>query len=121
PLETLRQIQEQEPVRPRTLNAAIDGDLETICLKCLEKDPQRRYASASALADDLDRWLAGEPILARPLSRPERLFRWAKRQPAIASLTLTIILNASLGLFGVLNQWQLAVASEQRAVAAAAD
>jgi WD40 repeat protein len=102
PLDTLVQVIEKEPVRPGAVNPGVDRDLETICLKCLEKDPQRRYGSAEALATDLERWLAGEPILARRSTAWERAVKWAKRRPAEAALlavsclaTLTIVVLAS--------------------------
>ena len=86
PLETLKQVAEQEPQRPRTIIPHADRDLETVSLKCLEKDPTMRYGSAEALAEDLERWLAGEPILARAASPWERALKWVRRRPAIAAL-----------------------------------
>jgi thiol-disulfide isomerase/thioredoxin/tRNA A-37 threonylcarbamoyl transferase component Bud32 len=86
PLDTLLKALEQEPVHPRSLNVRIDRDLEIICLSCLAKEPQRRYASAEALARDLERYLAGEPIRARPVSTRERLLKWVRRRPAAAAL-----------------------------------
>jgi WD40 repeat protein len=86
PLDTLLQVVHQEPVPPRRLHARIDRDLETICLRCLEKDPDKRYGSALALAEDLERWLRDEPILARRSGVGERLIKWARRRPAIAAL-----------------------------------
>lgn len=95
PMETLLQVLEKEPVAPRQLNPAIDEDLQTICLKCLEKDPPRRYVGAAELQDELNRYLAGEPIIARPIGRIERAWRWCKRKPTLASL---IAVAASLML-----------------------
>ena len=86
PVDTVLQVLEREPERPRRLNAAVNQDLETICLKCLEKDPARRYKSAEALAEDLERWLAGEPIRARRAGVWERAVKWARRRPAAAAL-----------------------------------
>jgi serine/threonine-protein kinase len=85
PLETLRQLMEKEPEPPRASHPEIERDLETICLKCLQKDPRQRYASALALAEDLERFLTGKPILARPVGNVERVWRWCRRQPALAS------------------------------------
>lgn len=85
PLETLLQVMSQEPKSPRTINRSIDRDLETICLKCLEKESQRRYDSAAALADDLDRYLRGEPIAARSITTIERGWRWCRRNEALAA------------------------------------
>jgi serine/threonine-protein kinase len=84
-LQTVLQVQTQEPVPPRRLQPQVPRDLETICLKCLQKEPARRYASAEALAEDLRRFRAGEPIHARPISLVERLGRWCRRNPALAT------------------------------------
>ncbi|GAB4138825.1 MAG: hypothetical protein Tsb009_07300 [Planctomycetaceae bacterium] len=87
--ETIQQVQEKIPVSPCELNPAIDKDLETICLHCLEKEPSRRYSSAKELSEDLGRYLRGEPIQARPISLRGRFWRWCKRNPVVASLTAT--------------------------------
>jgi eukaryotic-like serine/threonine-protein kinase len=104
--ETLKQVVEQEPRRPGTLNPAVDCDLETICLKCLEKDPLRRYASAAALADDLDRWWRHESILARPSTDFERARKWVRRKPVIAALASAVILVGLIGFVGVFLEWR---------------
>jgi WD40 repeat protein/tetratricopeptide (TPR) repeat protein len=84
-IETLRLVVEREPSRPSGVNARLPADLETICLKCLRKEPESRYASALELAEDLRRFLAGVPILARQASTAERAWRWCRRNPALAS------------------------------------
>ncbi|MEI7459813.1 MAG: protein kinase [Pirellula sp.] len=89
--ETIRQLIDKEPVALRQLNASIDRDLETICLKCLRKNPAGRYASCAALADDLELYLSGRPIIARPVGRIERVWRWCQRNPIPAVLTGTAI------------------------------
>ena len=101
PLDTLLQVLEREPQRPRSVNGRVDRDLETICLKCLDKDPLRRYGSAEALARDLERILAGEPIAARRSSAWERGAKWARRRPAAAALVGVCLLAALLLVIGV--------------------
>src|SRR5581483_487617 len=85
-------------VSPRYLNTAISRDLETICLKCLQKEPARRYGSAAALADDLRRWLAGKPIDARPLGSVERMRRWCRRNPVVANLVGAVFITLVVGI-----------------------
>jgi tetratricopeptide (TPR) repeat protein len=91
--DTLAQVVANDPVPPRQLNAKAPRDLETICLKCLQKDPSKRYGTADALADDLSRFGRGEPILARPTSLWERGWKWARRHPARAMLALSLVLG----------------------------
>jgi formylglycine-generating enzyme required for sulfatase activity/tRNA A-37 threonylcarbamoyl transferase component Bud32 len=112
--DTILQVVNDEPVPPRQLSPAVSRDLETICLKCLNKDPGRRYASAADLADDLHRLLAGAPIAARPVSRTERAIKWARRRPAVAALLAASLLCAVglVVLSGVaVWQWRTAVAA----------
>ena len=116
PLDTLRRLIEQEPVRPSSIRREVDRDLETICLKCLEKDPARRYGSAEALAEDLERWLGHEPILARRASAIWRLTKWAQRNPKFAAALGLLHLVAALGLAGILVQWHRAQAARQVAI-----
>ena len=84
PFETIRQVLDVDPVSPRTVNPSVPQDLETICLKALQKDPSSRYATEKELADELDRFLRGLPILARPLGFPARALRWMRRNPLVA-------------------------------------
>ena len=102
---TLHQVLTAEPVSPRLLNPGVPRDLETICLKCLDKEPARRYATAQELADELGRFLRDEPIQARPVSRPERVWRWARRKPVLALLLLLVHVVGAAGLAGIVWQW----------------
>jgi len=97
-LDTLLQVRDARPVRPWALNARIDADLETVCLKCLEKEPARRYASAAALADDLERWRRGEPVRARRTGLLEQTWKWARRRPGLAAMTGAIVALLLLSL-----------------------
>jgi serine/threonine-protein kinase len=90
--DTERQVLEQEPVPPSRLNAKVPRDLDTICLKCLQKGPSRRYETAGHVAADLDRFLSGNPIVARPVGAAERVVKWARRRPALAILVGTLLL-----------------------------
>jgi WD40 repeat protein len=119
PLDTILQVLEQEPARPRQLAPHIDRDLETICLKCLEKDPNKRYPSAEALAEDLRRYLNGEAITARPVGAVERAVKWARRRPAVAGLLALVLLVGAAGLGGILWAYGQAVAQRNAAEAAA--
>ncbi len=102
-LDTLQQVRNHEPVPPSRLQPKTPRDLETVCLKCLQKEPAKRYATADGLADDLRRFRAGEPILARPVGRVERAWRWCKRNPRVAALSaaVVVLLAASVGALSV--------------------
>ena len=101
-LEILDQVKNAEPVPPSRLVPGLPRDVETIALKCLQKEPEKRYDSAAALAEDLRRFLGGEPIVARPVPPWERVIKWARRRPAIASLIVAVhVLLASLLGLGI--------------------
>ena len=100
------QILSEEPTNPRKLNHRVSKDMETICLKCLEKTPDRRYPTSAALAEDLHRWLNSEPIQARPISRVDRAVRWCRRHPGVASMIALVVFITALGFALVTWQWQ---------------
>lgn len=116
-LETLRLIAHEEPTPPSATSAGISRDLETICLKCLLKEPRRRYASAADLADDLGRYLRREPVHAKPIGSIERMFKWARRRPLQAAFIACLLI--SLATMSLL--WRNAVASDQKARLAASN
>ncbi len=105
-VETAHQVMYLDPVPPRRLQPAVPRDLETICLKCLAKDPRGRYATAAELADDLDRWAQGRPIRARPVGPVGLAVRWARRNPALAGLSVLLVVVAAAGFLGVFWKWR---------------
>ena len=111
-LETLEQVRSQEPVNPTSLQPRTPRDLETICIKCLQKEPGKRYASAQALADDLQRFLRHEPIHARSIGLWERFDRWRKRNRLVAALIMT---SVTILLCGLILTTSLAVVAKRRA------
>jgi serine/threonine protein kinase/thioredoxin-like negative regulator of GroEL len=119
--ETFLQIREKDPVSPRTLNPSVPRDLETICLKCLEKEPNRRYQSATQLAEELACFRRGDPIPTRPISRLEKAWRLCRRHPTVAALSAAVMLTLVLGIvattFGMLSAIEARRAESRRAEA----
>jgi eukaryotic-like serine/threonine-protein kinase len=114
PLETLEQVRNSTPIPPRALKPGVPPDLDTICVKCLQKEPGRRYRSAAALADDLDRFLDGEPINARPVGHVERAALWSRRHPALAAVIVLVLLAVAVGFPGVTWLWYRAETALER-------
>ena len=114
-IETLEQVRTQEPVPPRRLIPKIPSDIETICLKCLEKEPRHRYVSAALLADDLGRALRGEPIHARRTRAAEQMVKWVRRQPVVSALMAAVVVAVIAGFVGIV--WQWSRADTQRGIA----
>jgi WD40 repeat protein/tetratricopeptide (TPR) repeat protein len=118
PLETVLQVLADEPVPPARLNPAVPVDLQTICLKCLQKEPGRRYGSAQELAEDLRRFQAGEPIRARPLGSLRRAIKWVRRRPLVAGLLAALVILGAVSFVVVLLLWlHAAEQAEQRRIA----
>ena len=104
-LDTLQHVKNDDPIPPGRLRPRVPRDLEVICLKCLQKEPRKRYASAQDLADDLARFLRNRPIRARPIGDLERTWKWIRRQPMFAALLATLVLVIVGGFFVVLRLW----------------
>jgi tetratricopeptide (TPR) repeat protein len=124
----LHQVLHDEPRPPRTLNDQVERDLETICVKAMAKEPARRYATASDFKADLDRYLSGRPIIARPVPAWARLWRWCKRKPAIASLAaavlVTLVAGAAVSTYFAVDAYQkadAATAAKEQAQSSEAD
>jgi len=122
--QTLRMVVEAEPASPKLLNPSVPRDLETICLKCLQKEPRKRYGSARSLADDLGRVLFDEPILARPASRAEKAWRWCRRNPSLAgslaaagALLLIVAVGSPIAAFRINRERVLSETARKKAVA----
>ncbi len=119
-METVRRVLEEEPRPPSLHHPQVDPDLETICLKCLQKDPDRRYGSAAALADDLDRWLHHEPILARPASAWERTGKWVRRH-RLAAMAVTMAAFALIAITLISTLMGMRIAASRRQIAQQAE
>ncbi len=115
-LETLDQVRRQEPVPPRRLNPQVPRDLETVCLRCLRKEPEKRYAAARELADDLTRFREGRPVVARPVGFLERTAKWVRRNPAVSALLALVVVSVLAGLAAFGWQFHKAVLNEELAV-----
>ena len=118
-LETLRLVREEDPVAPARLRPGLPIDLEVICLRCLEKEPVKRFATASDLVHELERFRSGIPILSRSTGKFEKIVRWCRRNPLIAGLCGALIISISAGFTGIMWQWQVAkrqsvIAEEKR-------
>jgi WD40 repeat protein len=112
---TLRRVVAENPESPRRLRPGLSRDLETVCLKCLAKDPARRYATASALGDDLEAWLEHRPVAARPATARARLAKWVRRRPGAAALVAVSVLTLLAALAGSLwHSWTLGLALHDR-------
>jgi WD40 repeat protein/predicted Ser/Thr protein kinase len=105
---TLRQVVQNDPVAPRLLNPGLPRNLETICLRCLEKEPSRRYTTAQEVGDELGRFQRSEPILARPITLVERAWRWCHRRPVVATLLVALLAVLATGFSATLWQWRRA-------------
>jgi WD40 repeat protein len=115
PADTIRQVVMDDPVPLSRIQPGLPRDLETICLKCLEKDPRRRYDSALALAEDLQAWIDGMPIRARRSSLIEHVVKWTRRRPTVAALLLAVVLVTAVGFTGVVVQWRRTEAARRKA------
>jgi len=114
--ETLRAVVACEPVPPRQLRPALPRDLETLTLKCLEKEPARRYASAQEVAEELSRWQSHQPIHARPATGLERFAKWIRRRPAVAALSAAVMVSLLAGFIATIWQWRRAEGERQEAL-----
>jgi serine/threonine-protein kinase len=106
--ELLAQVQTAEPIAPRQLNPSVPENLQSVCLKCLRKEPERRYASAQELALDLDRYLNQKPVLARPVPIRERVWLWCRRRPTVALMSLAFVVAVLAGFGGIVWEWRRA-------------
>ena len=105
-VDTLEMVRNQTPEPPTLLNSRVPRDLEIICLKCLEKEPERRYQSALALAEDLERWLKGMPILARPVGTATRVLLWCRRNRVLSAMGALLVLALFGGIAGITWKWR---------------